>query len=604
MSTSDPPDPRTLPGLAVSPGVAVGPALVFRPTSPSNAESAPAPADPHASVRRVEKALAAAAQDLRDLAGRVACEVGEDKAGILEAQALMLDDPTISERVRDLIVQRHMDSVTALIQAGDEQADQLAAMPDPIWQARAADVRDAVQRAARRLVPSQMGATLPELLARAREPVIVVAHDLAPSDTAQMRRDQVLGICTAVGSATSHAAIFARALGIPAVAGLGVVLLDAVAQGETLALDGGAGIVHVRPSPDVVRDFTARGATQRADRQRASDRAQAGSERPGQTRDGVHVPLLANVGSIVEAEAAGQWGAEGIGLLRTEFLFAGASTLPDERAQATLYADIVRALGPARGPLVVRTLDVGNDKPLPALASYVAQLPQEMNPALGMRGIRLHLAFPALLDAQLRGLVRAAAATRADLWVMLPMVATVEEVHQARQMLRSAEASLAQQGIHPERPLPLGIMVETPAAVLQIAALARDADFFSIGTNDLAQYIMASDRLHPRLTHLSDARQPAVLRAIALVADAAHAAGRSVAVCGEMAGDPVAAGLLVGLGVEELSMAPAAIPGVKQALAERSLAQWRALAARALSAATQEDIFDALNQAPSQPKSQ
>jgi phosphoenolpyruvate-protein phosphotransferase len=529
---------------------------------------------------------------------RVEREVGQDKAGILEAQALMLEDPTITERARDLITQQRMDALSALTQAGEEQAQQLAALPDPVWQARAADVRDAVQRAARHLAPGQLGETLPELLARTREAVIVVAHDLAPSDTAQMRQEQVLGICTVVGTATSHAAIFARALGIPAVAGLGQALLEAVAPGALLALDGNTGVVHIRPQPDVVRDFTARGAGQRADAQQAYDQAREEIERPGQTRDGALVPLLANVGSVAEAEAAARWGAEGIGLLRTEFLFAGRSTLPDEHEQAALYAGIVRALGRPRGPVVVRTLDAGNDKPLSALAEQVAQLPQEMNPALGIRGLRLQLAFPALLEAQLRGLVRAAAETSAELWVMLPMVATVEEVRQARQMLRAAEAALAREGVAVGRPLPLGIMVETPAAVLQSAALAGEAAFFSIGTNDLAQYVMASDRLHPRLSHLCDARQPAVLHAIAQVAGAARVAGRSVAVCGEIAGDPTMAGVLVGLGVEELSMAPAAIPRVKQALAGRTLEEWRALAARALAATTRAEVYGALGQSP------
>ncbi len=601
LSSSDAsPAPQALRGIGVSPGVAVGPALVFRPRLPADAT---ATASRTASVveetRNVERALAAAAQDLRRLAQRVAREVGNAEAGIFEAQALMLEDPTILERARALIASDGRDGAAALEQAADEQAKLLADLPDPVWQARAADVRDAARRAARYLAPHTAGEDLTTRLAQAPEPVIVVADDLAPSDTAQMSRETVLGICTVAGGATAHTAILARALDIPAVAGLGEALFAAVAEGDRLAVDGASGEVFVRPEAGVAQDFTIRASVRRAQRESARAAAQGVASHIGQTRDGTPIAVLANVGSVAEARSAGEWGAEGIGLLRTEFLFAERTTLPDEHEQAALYTAIVAALGRPGATVVVRTLDAGNDKPLPALAPYTRELPSEANPALGIRGFRLYDAFPALLETQLRGIVRAAATTGAELHVMLPMIATVEELLRARMVLRDVEAALASQDVRVARPLKLGIMIETPAAVLNAAALAREADFFSLGTNDLAQYVMASDRLNPRLIELTDARQPAVLRAIAQAAAAGREAGRTVAVCGEMAGDPQLAGLLVGLGVNELSMSPASIVAVKQALAERAYTEYTALAARALAASTREEVVAALRGAPS-----
>ncbi|HEV2239169.1 MAG TPA: putative PEP-binding protein, partial [Ktedonobacterales bacterium] len=407
-------------------------------------------------------------------------------------------------------------------------------------------------------------------------------------------RDLVAGICTAGGSATAHAAILARAYGIPAVAGLGAALLAEARDGDVVALDGTTGAVHLRPDLDVAAAFAQEAAAWRERAHRARRDARQAARQPGQTRDGQRVALLANVGSVAEAREAAELGAEGIGLLRTEFLFAGRTTLPDEREQAAIYEQVIAAFGPAGGPIVIRTLDAGNDKPLPSLAELVRTLPREENPALGMRGFRLQAAFPALLRDQLGALVRAAAATGGDVHIMLPMITTVEEVRLARAVYDDVARTLDVAGVHPPRALPLGIMVETPAAVLHAAALAHVADFFSLGTNDLAQYVMASDRLHPRLTDLADAHQPAVLRAIALAARAGRAAQRAVAVCGEMAGDPTLAGVLVGLGVTELSMTPSRLLAVKQSLLTRSLRECQALADRALACATRDEVRELL----------
>ena len=589
-------------GIGVSAGVAVGPALVYRPPNQSpGAASAATSSDPAHERERLHAALLEAAGELRALAGQVEKTVGASEAGIFEAQAMMLDDPTIEERASALIEERHLDAVSALREASEEQAQKLASLEDPVWQARAADVRDAAGRAIALLTPDELRQpTLAERLASASEPSIVVADDLAPSDTAKMRSENTLAIALARGGATSHAAILARALGIPAVAGLGADLLDRVRGGQTLVVDGATGQTLLYPTEAQVAE--ARQAQQRRIETASASRESAAQwrERPGRLHDGQKIPTMANVGTLDDARAAAAVGAEGIGLLRTEFLFAQGATLPNEEEQASLYTAIVEALGAAGGTVIVRTLDAGADKPLASLATVTGLLPVEANPALGVRGIRLQLAFRVLLATQFRALLLASARMKperpVDLQVMLPMVTRVEEVREAKAIMAAERAALLERGVPVERELPIGIMVETPAAIFACAALAAEAAFFSIGTNDLTQYVMATDRLNPRLADLCQPIQPAVLRAIATVAAAGRAAGRPVGVCGEMASDPSLALLLVGLGVDELSMNPAGIPDVKATLAAHSLAEAQEFARRALQATTLAEVQHVISQ--------
>ena len=373
------------------------------------------------------------------------------------------------------------------------------------------------------------------------------------------------GIATAHGSATAHAAILARALGLPAAVGLGDALLQ-IDDGTPLLLDGEAGTLQVDPPEEVLREAEDRG-------ERLAERRAAARERahePGATRDGARVEVFANLGSAAEAAKAVELGAEGVGLLRTEFLFLDRAQLPDEDEQAQTLREIAGALDGR--PLVVRTLDAGADKPLPALP-----MPAEANPFLGVRGIRLSLQRPEVLATQLRAIVRVAA--EHPVKVMLPMVATLGEVRAARALLDEARAAT---GI--DAPLELGIMVEVPAAALAAATLAPHVDFFSLGTNDLTQYTMAAERGDERLAGLLAGPQPAVLRLVKATVEAANAHGRWVGVCGELAGDPAAAILLAGLGVTELSMAPALVPEAKAALRAVDLADARAAAHAALDA--------------------
>jgi phosphocarrier protein FPr len=375
----------------------------------------------------------------------------------------------------------------------------------------------------------------------------------------------VTGIVTAHGTATAHAAILARALGLPAVVGAGDRVLG-IPEGTNLLLDGEAGTIQVDPPDDVLREAVERRQRAEARRARARERA----HELGATRDGMRIEVFANLGSAGDAAKAVEFGAEGVGLLRTEFLFLDRAELPGEEEQAATLREIAVALDGR--PLVVRTLDAGADKPLPALP-----MPPEANPFLGVRGIRLTLERRDVLATQLRAILRVA--SEHPVKVMLPMVATPEEIREARAILTRARAET---GI--EAPIEFGIMVEIPAAALTAALLAEHVDFFSLGTNDLTQYTMAAERGDERLASLLTGPQPAVLALVQATVDGAAAHGRWVGVCGELAGDPAAAILLAGLGVTELSMAPALVPEVKEALRGVDLAQAQAAAQAALTA--------------------
>jgi phosphoenolpyruvate-protein phosphotransferase len=399
------------------------------------------------------------------------------------------------------------------------------------------------------------------------EPGILVAADLTPADTAGLDPEMVLGIATALGGPTSHTAILARSLGIPAVVGLGESTL-AVEEGVTAILDGGAGTLRANPAGAEVADAEARAERFR----RTEAEARSSALEPAVTRDGVRVEVFANVGKPEEAGAALEAGAEGIGLLRTEFLFLDRERMPTEEEQEAAYRGVASAL--EGRPVIVRTLDVGGDKPLPYLP-----MPAEANPFLGVRGLRLGLTRPEVFGPQLRAVLRAA--SDHPLRVMFPMVATLDELLAARAALDDARRETIRKGAAaPE--VPVGIMVEVPSAALAAATFAPHADFFSIGTNDLAQYALAAERGNERVAALSDALHPAVLRLIRLTVEAAEPLGRTVGVCGELAADPVAVPILIGLGVRELSVGVPAIARVKRAVRETDLGVARPLAEEAL----------------------
>ncbi len=553
-------------GVTTSKGVAIGPALLYVSgilnTIQQRTISEQQVADEQELLR---KALSATEQELAVFSRQVLQDVGQAESAIFDAQALMLRDPTLRDAALQLIEQQHLDAPSALARVGEQQATLLEQLDNELLAARATDVRDVVSR----VIRSLRGQKVQDLSAL-RQPVILLAQDLTPSDTVQLRPDFVLGICTTRGGPTAHAAILARALGIPALAGLGEDALSVIHDGDELALDADQAVLYHLPSPEVRAQLTQRLEEQQ--QQLAANKRAASEARAPVIINDRRIHLLANVANEAEAEAARQWGAEGIGLLRTEFLFAAATTLPDEEEQRQRYVRVFRAFkgnAAQSGPIVVRTLDAGADKPLPALTSVLGAR-EEANPALGLRGLRIHLAHQELLTQQLAALLRAAAETDVQLHIMFPMLATVEELRAAKAIFERVYADLRQRGSAVPAHVPLGIMIEVPSAAVMAEELAQEADFFSIGANDLLQYTVASDRTNPAVSYLYNPMQPAVLRLIQQIAQAGRRAGKPVAVCGEIASDARIAPILVGLGVDELSMTPTAIPSVRTALTSAS----------------------------------
>jgi phosphocarrier protein FPr len=486
----------------------------------------------------------------------IAKRAGLAEAEIFDAHLALLEDEALLDPARQAIDAGAI-AERAWHEAAESVAQRYRSLSEPVLRERATDVLDI----GRRVIDAITG----EGSARVSHAGIVIVGELTPADAAGLDPGLVEGIATAHGAATAHAAILARALGLPAVVGLGEAVL-AIAEGTPLLLDGGAGTLTVEPPVELVREAQAR-------RERAQQRRAAVRERtrePGATRDGTRVEVFANLGKADEAAGAVQLGAEGVGLLRTEFLFLGRAELPDEEEQIETLREIARAL--EGRPLVIRTLDAGADKPLAALP-----MPAEANPFLGVRGIRVGLERPELLETQFRAILRVAA--EYPVKAMLPMVATVGEVLRAREVLERARAVTGMSAT-----LELGIMVEVPAAALTASHLAPHVDFFSLGTNDLTQYTMAAERGNERLSSLLAGPQPAVLALVRATVRAAAKRRRWVGVCGELAGDPAAAVLLVGLGVTELSMAPALIAEVKAALRSVDLSEAQAIAVAALEA--------------------
>lgn len=565
-------------GVPASAGVALGPAFLYTShTLPLHAvERRTIPlAQIPAEQQRLQDALAQTIQELHGLAQQLQSQVGQAEAGIFDAQALMLDDPQLRDAALTAIQEQHLDAASALAMVGDQQAAILETLDNTLLAGRAVDVRDATSRAIQRL---RGGIARPQDLSKLSQPVILVARDLTPSDTALLRPDTVLGICTVLGGPTAHAAILARALGIPAIAGLNEAILQLIHPGEELGVDADKGLLYLHPNQSLRSELAQRLAVQQ--QQQAALKTAAQQMQAPLLIDGRRIHLLANVGSETEAEAAQQWGAEGIGLLRTEFLLANTSTMPDEAEQRQRYVRVFQAFpgngSRPNGPIVVRTLDAGADKPMPALQNAIG-LTSEANPALGLRGIRISLAYQQLLEQQLGALLLAAADTGVELHIMFPMISTVEELQTARAVFDRVYQRLQRQTNLPAH-VPIGIMVEVPAAVVMAVELARTADFFSIGSNDLLQYVMACDRTNTSVASLYHPMQPALLRMIRQVAEAGRSAGKPVAVCGEIASDARLAPILVGLGVDELSMTPTALPAVRTALTGRSAQELAELA--------------------------
>jgi multiphosphoryl transfer protein len=557
-----------LAGLPGAPGIARGAARHFRPAAPDIPTGSSG--DPKVESEALTRALERVRTEIVATRDSVAARAGDYSAAIFDAHPLFLDDEALVGPARREIFEEGRNAAEAWEAAAAAVAAEYRSLDDSYLQARAEDLAAVARQVVTTLVGGQ--AAVPSLAAAG----IVVAADLTPADTAALDRELARGIATAAGSPTSHSAILARSLGIPAAVGLGEAVLT-VPEGEALLLDGDAGVVHVGPTDEVAADYERR----RAAGEEAARKARAAAAEPALTRDGRRIEVAANIGSPEDVPAAIENGAEGVGLLRTEFLFLDRDSLPGEDEQYAAYRSIAERL--EGRPLVLRTLDVGADKPLPYLPR-----PAEANPFLGVRGIRLALAAPELLETQLRAALRTAADF--PLKVMFPMVATLEEYRQARAVLARARGQLERTGIRSLEEPEVGIMVEVPAAALAAEVFAPEVDFFSIGTNDLVQYTVAAERGNAAVAGLADGLHPSVLHLIGLVGEAGRRHGKWVGVCGELASEPVAAPVLVGLGVTELSASAPAIPAVKAAVRGVDTREAQALAREALRLASGAEV--------------
>jgi multiphosphoryl transfer protein len=565
----------TLSGLPASPGVAVGPARHVRPPD-IEIPSGPA-GEPKEEWAALEAAIEATRVEISATRATVAARADEQSAAIFDAHLLFLEDEELIAPARSVILDGGRGAGQAWKEAVDRVAATWRALDDPYLRERAADV----EAVGAQVLANLLGG------ASARPSVagggVLIAADLTPADTAGLDPAIVVGIATALGGPTSHSAILARSLGIPAVVGLGRGVLE-IAEGAVVIVDGERGTVRPDPDQAHVAEAERRAATFRASE--AAARAEA--TRPATTRDGTSIEVLANVGQPADVESALDAGAEGVGLLRTEFLFIGRDAMPSEQEQEAAYRRIAEPLGDR--PLIVRTLDVGGDKPLPYLP-----VPAEANPFLGLRGLRLGLARPDVLRTQLRAILRVAADHPVK--VMFPMVTSLAEFRAAKALVAEARHEVEGAGGRVPSNVEVGIMVEVPAAALAAEVFAADVDFFSIGTNDLTQYTLAAERGNERVAGFADALHPAVLRLIRMTTRGAASYGRMVGVCGEIAGDPVAVPILVGLGVRELSAAPPAVPRVKRAVRETDLGSARALADRAIGLDSAEAVRAAAGEA-------
>ncbi|NDR58910.1 phosphoenolpyruvate--protein phosphotransferase [Aliiruegeria sabulilitoris] len=554
-------DPNLILGVSASPGLAVGSVFQLKRTEIEVPETG---ADPHTERRRLDDAIDVAKVQLEALQAELHAQADPSKAAIFAAHMELLEDPDLID-VAESAIAKGKSAEYAWQQAYSSQALQLEALPNELLAARASDLRDV----GRRVLSTLTGQPLeqPDM----PEGTILIAEDLTPSDTASLDRNRVVGFCTVGGGATSHVAILARALDLPAVAGIEPHALD-VAPGTMVVIDGARGTLRLNPDTDEVERI--RQATERAEAKRRADIAAAHED--ATTTDGHRIEVVANVGGVAEAEEAVRLGGEGVGLLRSEFLFLERATAPTEQEQRTIYQNVSDAL--EQRPLIIRTLDVGGDKPLPYLP-----LPREENPFLGVRGVRLAIDRPEILRTQIRAILQVRGCSR--LGMMFPMISSLEEFRSLKAVVEEEIGTTGRR-----EPVQVGIMVEVPSAAVMAEQFAREADFFSIGTNDLTQYTLAMDRGHPKLAPLADAMNPAVLKLIGQTVEGAHAHGKWVGVCGGIASDEQAVPILVGLGVDELSVSVPALPSIKAAVRQYSMSQCREFAEKALRADSAAEV--------------
>ncbi|EHF2875197.1 phosphoenolpyruvate--protein phosphotransferase [Listeria monocytogenes] len=562
---------KELKGIAASDGIAIAKAYLL--VEPDLSYEKTEVTDVESEVKRFESALEVSRTELSMIREKAAKDLGEDKAQIFDAHLLVLNDPELTGPIEESIKNSKTNAETALQETTDMFIGMFESMDNEYMRERAADIKDVRKRVLSHL----LGVTIPNP-ALIDEEVVVVAADLTPSDTAQLNRNFVKGFVTDIGGRTSHSAIMARSLEIPAVVGTKEVTAS-VAKNDIVIIDGLEGNVIIHPTEEQIAHYEkikSDFALQQAEWDKLKNEKTV-------SKDGVHVELAANIGTPNDLEGVISNGGGAVGLYRTEFLYMGRDNFPTEEEQFEAYKAVVSGMDGKS--VVVRTLDIGGDKTLPYL-----ELPEEMNPFLGFRAIRLCFANEELFRTQLRALLRAS--VYGNLKIMFPMIATVNEFRQARDILLDEKAKLKAAGTEVSDSIELGIMIEIPAAAVLADQFAKEVDFFSIGTNDLIQYTMAADRMNERVSYLYQPYNPSILRLVKMVIDASHKEGKWTGMCGEMAGDQTAVPLLLGLGLDEFSMSASSILKSRSLIKRLDQSEMVKLAEEALNKSTAEEVVE------------
>ena len=558
-------------GIPASPGIVFGKALVLKEEKIVLDMQKIKDSQVDEEIARFYAGREAAVEQLNSIKERAYQSLGEEKAAIFEGHLMILEDEELEEEIIDYLRSNHVNAAVAANVVIDQQVAILSEIDDEYLKERAGDIRDIGNR----LIKNILGMHIVDL-GEINEEAILVAYDLTPSETAQLNLDKVLGFVTDIGGRTSHTSIMARSLELPAIVGTNNVT-ELVNTGDFLILDALNNVVYVNPSQEDIQRLKALQA------KLADEKAELAKlkDLPALTLDGHRVDVVANIGTIRDIEGAERNGAEGVGLYRTEFLFMDRDQLPTEEEQFIAYKDVVEAMN---GNLVIlRTMDIGGDKELPYL-----DLPKEMNPFLGWRAIRIALDRREILNAQLRAVLRASAYGK--LAVMFPMIISVEEIRELKSVIEELKVELRNEGKAFDENIQIGVMVETPSAAVNAKFLAKEADFFSIGTNDLTQYTLAVDRGNELISHLYNPMSPSVLSLIKQVIDASHAEGKWTGMCGELAGDERATVLLLGMGLDEFSMSAISVPRIKKLIRNVNYQDAKLLAEKALQQPTAAEI--------------
>ena len=557
-------------GIAASEGIAI--AKVFKLEEPKLDVTASEVKDIEAEIRCFEVARTKTVIDLETIKAKATRSLGEEEALVFDAHIHMVRDPEFVGQITEKIKTESTNAAFAFDTVANQFIATFEAMESAYFRERAADIKDIKKR----MLSHLLGVALNDPSTISEE-VIIIAHDLTPSDTAGLNRNFVKGFATKIGGKTSHSAIMARSLEIPAIVGIGTIL-DAVKDGEMMILDGIAGDVIINPTKTQLSEYNTKIETFKAKKVELKKL----KDEPTMTKDGYRVELAANIGTPADVKGATANGAEGVGLYRTEFLYMDRHDFPTEEEQFVAYKAVLEEMKDK--PVIIRTLDIGGDKELPYL-----ELPHELNPFLGYRAIRICLDRKDLFRTQLRALLRAS--VYGKLYVMFPMIATIDEFRAAKQALLDAKAELIAERIAVSEDIGIGMMVEIPAAAILADQFAKEVDFFSIGTNDLIQYSMAADRMSEKVSYLYQPYNPSMLRLIKMVIDASHKEGKWTGMCGEMAGDAMAIPLLLGMGLDEFSMSATSILAARAQIGHLSRKEMEEMAEKALNMSTVDEVI-------------